>query len=267
MAEKYCIIRSLLKGVASENDVTILFASLCGPRAYGIDDYGVYYVKFIYYNRDPYNYLTTKPPHPQTISVKDEEIELRGWNINLFFDLVGKGLYIFYEMLVSPEIYLEDEYFCKLLNHLFEDVNYYFVLMSNYEKVFANHMLHCSNVMPKGKFLKLISAFIFQKKLADSLDLMTSLNVFEISNELEIPEFIREDIKFNFYLGRNDSECNAYLSYDTIYYLQQITYSGDAEFFFESFQDVVSDAQKYFFKRVLFHEIPPKTIQTSIEIT
>ncbi|MBK0402616.1 nucleotidyltransferase domain-containing protein [Adhaeribacter sp. BT258] len=111
------LILKRLKEIETEYDVTVLFASETGSRAWGFpspdSDYDV---RFIYMH--PQDWYLAIDEKRDSIEYLNGDLDLVGWDIRKSLQLLRKSNAAMFERLQSPIIYLEQTEFREKLNQL-----------------------------------------------------------------------------------------------------------------------------------------------------
>lgn len=101
------IINKLIS-LEKEQNIKIVFACEAGSRAYGVPgsesdtDIRIIYVKNL-------NHYLSFKKEDQSISIKEKDYDISGWDIKRFLELLKKSNLSVMEALHSPNIYLKDE--------------------------------------------------------------------------------------------------------------------------------------------------------------
>ncbi|MGB0885983.1 MAG: nucleotidyltransferase domain-containing protein, partial [Chitinophagales bacterium] len=126
-----------------EKNIRILYACETGSRAWGFaSEDSDFDVRFIYvHNIDWYLSLDEKP---DTISImlEDRELDLVGWELRKTLRLMKKSNASVFEKLDSPEVYIKDDDFLKVINSYKDEVFSPIAVMYHYLSM-------CKNVFSK----------------------------------------------------------------------------------------------------------------------
>ncbi len=132
-----------LKNLEQEKNIRILYACETGSRAWGFaSEDSDFDVRFIYvHNIDWYLSLDEKP---DTISImlEDRELDLVGWELRKTLRLMKKSNASVFEKLDSPEVYIKDDDFLKVINSYKNEVFSPIAVMYHYLSM-------CKNVFSK----------------------------------------------------------------------------------------------------------------------
>lgn len=136
-------IITALKNLEQEKNIRILYACETGSRAWGFaSEDSDFDVRFIYvHNIDWYLSLDEKP---DTISImlEDRELDLVGWELRKTLRLMKKSNASVFEKLDSPEVYMKDDDFLKVINSYKDEVFSPIAVMYHYLSM-------CKNVFSK----------------------------------------------------------------------------------------------------------------------
>lgn len=137
-------IHKILKNLADENDIIILFAVEAGSRAWGFESVDSDYdIRFVYKARDNQKYISLVEPKETIDGFSDDRIyDWQGWDIRKALKLLKTSNPSVLEWLYSPIVYFSDGIFlpeclkltdtCRLRVPLYH--HYRSMAKGNYEK-------------------------------------------------------------------------------------------------------------------------------------
>ena len=145
------IILEKLKEIEETHQVKVLYACEDGSRAWGFHaDSSDYDVRFVFL-QDSIKYLTLGTPKDAMNFGLSEQLDLSGWDIRKFLQLMGKSNASVLEWLRSPVVYVSEPSFVdearKLMLQYFNPVATY----HHYAGLAKKHMEDISILFPTAK--------------------------------------------------------------------------------------------------------------------
>lgn len=213
-----------LRNLEQEKNIRILYACETGSRAWGFaSEDSDFDVRFIYVHDVDWYLSLDEKPDTISIMLEDKELDLVGWELRKTLRLLKKSNASVFEKLDSPEVYMKDDEFLKVIN-LYKDevfspiaVMYHYLSMcknvfsevENKEKYTLKKLFYAlrtalaakwvldKNTMPPIAFKTLVNEIDFDLKFKERIDLLLELKSavdekYLHDGEVELITFVRE---------------------------------------------------------------------------